>query len=152
MDLCAVRGQADDLVSTRRPIRRAAFTLLEAVLALAILSSVLVVCLTVRAQSIAQRARLVERLADTAECEAIFESIVGGVLSPTRVDPTAGLRVWEGERAGRPYTVEAKREVRASPLASNPDEAKARFVTVWQYKVTVGPPASAITREFLWHR
>ena len=69
MDLCAVRGQADDLVSTRRPIRRAAFTLLEAVLALAILSSVLVVCLT-----------------------------------------------------------------------------------VWQYKVTVGPPASAITREFLWHR
>lgn len=146
--------EAPHLVTARAaiPRRTAAFTLLEAILALAILSSVLVVCLSVRAQSIAQRAKLAERLDSAQECEAVFESIVGGVLSPTRTDSEAGVRYWDGERAGRRYTVEARREVRANPLAAPNDENRAAFVTVWRYAVAVGPPESATRREFLWHR
>lgn len=148
------RVEASHLVTAMRssPGARAAFTLLEAIVALAILSSVLVVCLSVRAQSIAQRARLAERLDGAQDCEAVFESIIGGVLAPTRTDPETGARLWEGERSGRPFTVEARREVRPSPLAASGAEDRATFVTVWRYTVTVGRPGNATAREFLWHR
>lgn len=152
MDLRPLRFEVVDLVTAQRPIRRAAFTLLEAVLALAILSSVLVVCLTVRAQSIAQRARLSERLDGAQDCEAVFESIIGGVLPATRSDPETGARVWEGERSGRPYSVVATREVRPSPIVGTEQDERAAFVTVWRYTVTVGANESATKRDFLWHR
>ena len=147
---------ADLVIPVARRSFARAFTLLEAVLALAILSSVLVVCLSVRAEALAQRARLTTRLDAGQECEAIFEAIIGGVLPPSSIDPESGVRRWEGERAGfaggrpggRAFVVEARRIEAASPLASDPTRPRAASVFVWRYEVSF----EGEKKEFLWHR
>ncbi|MFM9958157.1 MAG: prepilin-type N-terminal cleavage/methylation domain-containing protein [Phycisphaerales bacterium] len=124
------------------------FTLLESVLALAILTAVIVVCLQLRAQ-IGMVGRQVQRsaLRDNA-AEALFQSLVNGLLGTPQTDRDTGLLVWEGTQNGAFYRVTRASVSRPNPLAGQVSYDVAAQVSVFRYEVKLG---SELT-EFLWHR
>lgn len=82
-----------------------AFTLLEAVVALALLSAVIVATLALRAQSVAAAARIERALAWEQAVEATLARAVAGTLfPPLNVSDAAasevGAQLWRGEVAG----------------------------------------------------
>lgn len=127
---------------------RRAFTLLEAVLALAIVAGAIMACLQVRAQMLAgtQRQRELQR-ADRAE-EAIFQMLVNNALPQARVDPERGIPVWEGEHLGRPYEIERFPMMVENPMRGRVGYAVADHVTVFRYVMRYAGRES----EILWHR
>lgn len=131
------------------PRRDRGFTLLEAVLALAMLSGVLSVCLTLRAQSMSHAQRLERRHSADLGAQAIFDLAAAGLLGPPTVDEETGARTWRGEHLGRPYVVHAQRRVRANPLAATAALGTvASSVRVWIYRVDYAERPT----EFLWYR
>lgn len=132
----------------RRTSPQRGFTLLEAVLALAILSMVLVVCLSVRAQGIAQRARLAEGLHEADQAQQVFDMLQAGLLPPPQIDPESRSRRWQGVHMGRVYSVTAVRELVPNPLSGQGAQPRPATVGVWRYEVTVGGQV----RVFLGHR
>lgn len=87
-----------------RHINPHGFSLLEAVLALAIIAAALIAVLQVRTQMIrgAQQAR--DRQAVERDDEAVFQMLVAGLLPP----PTSedGIITWQGEFLDRPYIIQ----------------------------------------------
>ena len=124
------------------------FTLLEAVLALAILAGAMVACLQVRAQMLlgAERLREVQR-ADRAE-EALFQMLVNQTLESPRVDEEHGILVWEGEYLGRAYRIERLVMSVANPMRGTVSYEVAREVRVYRYVMTYAGRES----EIVWHR
>lgn len=127
---------------------RRAFTLLEAVLALAILTAVIVVCLQLRAQ-VGMVGRQVERISarDNAS-EALFQSLVNGLLGPATESRENGVLVWEGVQNGAKYKV-----MREPSRVPNPVVGQVAFdvpatLNVYRYEITLGTAKS----EFIWHR
>ncbi|MCA8962864.1 MAG: hypothetical protein KDC38_20210, partial [Planctomycetes bacterium] len=119
----------------RAPIR-SGMTLLEAVLALAILSSVLIVCLELRARMIRhtdalQRSQMVER-----ETQNLFLMASTRSLPDPRVDKENERYIWEGEHLGSPYTITAKIEQLPAPTTTDQPDAEARTVTMWRYDLS----------------
>ena len=103
------------VTSTRRA---RAFTLLEAVIALIIISSVIVSVLSLRSQAIAQGQRLSERRFVERETESLFRMLIAGMLDqPTRNDTTSNV-TWTGTHAGREYTITRQRETMPNPMSS----------------------------------
>ncbi len=129
-------------------VTRTAFTLLEAVLALAILSGALVVCIQVRAQTIlgAERLREIQR-ADRAE-EALFQMLVNQTIDEPRVDEDLGVLVWEGEYLDKPYRVERWPESVPNPVAGQIGYRVPARVTIVRYAVEY----DGRTFEMVWHR
>jgi prepilin-type N-terminal cleavage/methylation domain-containing protein len=127
---------------------RRAFTLLEAVIALAILASAIMACLQVRAQMVAgaQRQREVQR-ADRAE-EALFQMLVNNALPPARRDAERGTFVWEGEYLGRPYRIERFPMAVRNPALGKVSYPVSAQVTVFRYAMTYADRES----EIVWHR
>ncbi len=125
-----------------------AFTLLESVLALAILAMVMVVCLQLRAQmgEVGRRVRVTAARDNAAE--ALFQSLVNGLLGEPRADSESGLLFWEGEQNGVPYKVVRKFDRRPNPVAGKVAFDAAAQVGVFRYEVTLG----SIRTEFTWHR
>lgn len=128
--------------------QRRAFTLLEAVLALAMLTAVIVVCLQLRAQ-VGVVGRQVERISarDNAS-EAIFQSLVNGLLGPPTETRENGVLVWEGEQNGAKYRI-----IRTMTRVPNPVVGQVAFdvpatLTAYKYEITFGTAKS----EFIWHR
>ncbi|MBL0928100.1 MAG: hypothetical protein IBJ11_10700, partial [Phycisphaerales bacterium] len=89
----------------RPPAHRPAFTLLEAVIALAILATVAVVTLEIRARTINSAAGLAEKLRDDRDAEALFTMLLHGALPLPVVDERNPSPVWSGTHRGRPYTI-----------------------------------------------
>lgn len=128
---------------------RPGFTLLEAVLALAILSSVMVVCLGMRAQGIAGAQRLSQRQETDREVEAIFQMLTAGLLPPAVVDRESHARTWSGGHLGHSYTLVATRVERANPVArEKAGAALAERIALFRYELTY----RGRTAEFFWHR
>ena len=126
--------------------RPRAFTLLEAVIALVIISSVIVSVLSLRSQSIAQGERLAERRFVERETESLFRMLLAGRLDrPTR-DETDGKVTWRGEHAGRGYTIVRERTAMSNPMADG-RRAVSPTISVWKYTITLGGRESA----FYWH-
>jgi type II secretory pathway pseudopilin PulG len=129
-------------------IERRAFTLLEAVLALAMLTAVIIVCLQMRAQ-VGMVGRQVERIAarDNA-AEALFQSLVNGLLGAPVDSEKPGAMMWEGVQNGEKYKV-----VRTATRVPNPVVGQVDFdvpatLTAYRYEITLGNTTS----EFIWHR
>lgn len=104
------------------PRIRAAFTLLEAIVAIVILTSVALVCLQLRAQSAAQAARLREHQAIERALDTILTMAEAGLLpdpaGPEEDDPLQRVE-WTGEHLGEPYVCTRVREVVANPIADS---------------------------------
>lgn len=133
-----------------RPSRthRRAFTLLESLLALVILSAIIVVCLQLRAQAGMTAARAESRVAAANRTEALFQCVVNGLLGKPESGEDGAEIVWRGEQAGVPYTV-----VRTHTTAPNPARGQVTYpvaesIALFRYRVTLGQTTS----EFLWHR
>lgn len=127
------------------------FTLLEAVLALAILSSVIVVCLGLRASAIENNQRLAGRAAAHRDTEAIFEMLTSKLLPSPEIDPKTLTRIWRGESSGVPYVLTASRVVLPNPvagLAMNENAGLSSQIIMWRYELTI----RGRTSEFLWNQ
>lgn len=107
-------------------------TLLEAVLALAILSSVLIVCLELRARMLRhtealQRSQMVER-----ETSNLILMASAGLLPDPVRDERAGAFVWKGDHLGHPFTITAAPVALPSPVKTGTEEAGVRM---WKYRL-----------------
>lgn len=101
------------------PGRSRAFTLLEAVVALALLSGVIVATLSLRAQSVAAAVRIERRLAQEQAVEAALDRAMTGTLFPPPATDSADetpLQRWEGEIAGVPCVCERSLARMPDPL------------------------------------
>lgn len=132
---------------------RRGFTLLEAILALTILSSVVIVCVGMRAGAMARADRLERRDAAQRDAQAIFEMATSNLLPPPIVSEDRLTRTWRGEHLGAPYTLQASLTSVANPVAPVAPTTQLRLsdqIFVWRYTLTFeGRPDRA---EFLWHR
>lgn len=140
-----------------RDYRRGGFTLLEAVLALAILSAVMVVCLGMRSQALGANTRLSARHAEQRDTQAIFDMVSAGLMPNPIVDKESGARRWRGEYLGAEYELAAQRVNLPNPVASLPAAAAAlakeksglsERMFMWRYELKY----RGRTSEFLWHR
>lgn len=128
---------------------RRAFTLLEAILALAIIAAVIVVCLGLRAQALGASHRITRDQQSERVVEEIYESLVAGLLDDPVTDPDTGARTWTGERLGEPFTL-----VGSLTLAPNPllgvfkDKEMGDSVRVWRYRLE----CAGRTTEFYWRK
>lgn len=128
------------------------FTLLEAVLALAILSAAMIVCLEMRAQSMAMGARMAERHATFRDEQAIFEMVTAGLLEELPgVRGQGASRSWQGEHLGRPFRLTARAVTVENPAASlliGEERRLSDRIVMWRYELEYRGRVS----EFMWHR
>lgn len=131
---------------TRRRAR--GFTLLEAVLALGMLSAVLVVCLQLRTQTIAARRDAAASAQHDRDVQAIVALITAGRLGQAEVDPETKVRSWVGEYDGRGYEVMAEPARVPNPMYGKANKELDPDVLVWNYEVAFGGRAT----RFVWFR
>lgn len=124
------------------------FTLLEAVIALTLLSSACVTCLTLRSQSIANRERIARQQQLDRDADAVFQMFVGGLLPAPERDPKTGAMSWKGEHLGREYTLTRQLVSMSNPLSGKLAYETLPSVTVWRYEITINKR----TTHFYWHR
>lgn len=125
------------------------FTLLEAVLALGLLSAVVVVCLQLRTQALGARRDLAARAQHDRDVQAITAMITGGTLGrAASIDPDTKVRTWRGEHDGRSFTVAATPVKRPNPARPALGAAVAEEVRVWEYELAI----DGRTTRFLWFR
>lgn len=98
---------------------RAAFTLLEAVLALAIISAALIAVLQVRTQLIKGAQQVREWQSIERDDEAIFRMLIAGLLPPPEIEQ--GIVVWQGILHDRPFTIERTVQTIPNPYANTLD-------------------------------
>lgn len=128
---------------------RRAFTLLEAILALAIIASVIVVCLGLRAQSLSASRRIAADQQSDRVVQEIYESLVAGLLQDPVIDPDTGVRTWTGERMGEEFTLTATRTVVPNPVVGLiKDKEMGDQVRVWRYQLQ----CAGRTAEFYWRK
>jgi len=125
-----------------------AFTLLEAIIAMVILSGACVVLLQMRTQAIdtAQRMQRQQQL-DRAN-EALFQSLIAGLLGKQTIDSDSGLPVWTGDHLGHSYRIAREKVVIDNPVAGQVDYPVDPEVWVWKYTLTY----RGSTSTFYWHR
>ncbi len=132
--------------------RLRAFTLLEAVLALAILSAAVMATLGVRARAMIATERMEAVQRDERDAQAVFDLLVAGMLgAPGTVDRQTGRALWSGTLSGsseRGYEVVREPELVPNPLITGVEAGEGGQVAVWRYTVTVGSTEA----RFLWHR
>lgn len=139
------------MVRRRRRGSVGGFTLLEAVMALAILGAVCIVCVGMRAQALAAQRRIAARHAREADARAVFEALVNGLLPRETVDGERGVRRWEGEHVGERWVLEARRVTMANPLYVADEESSAGLspqIYMWRYTLE----SHGGVTEFYWHR
>ena len=140
------RGNA----TTRGPRGRRAtgFTLLEAILALIILSAVLMICLQMRSQAITHRTAMLDRLYHDQAVDAIFQKAIHNVLPTDERTVQASVMQWEGDHLGRPYRVEKRLVNVDNPVAAEASQAVAESLRVFQYTIDYREQETS----FYWHR
>ncbi len=119
----------------RDTIFRIGFTLLEAVLALAIIGAALVAVLQVRTQLIKGAQQVRERQSIERDDEAIFRMLVAGLLSPPEVDQ--GIVVWHGVLHDRPFTIERTIETITNPYVDALDYEVRPALKFVQYTLSI---------------
>jgi type II secretory pathway pseudopilin PulG len=128
------------------------FTLLEAVLALVILTGATMAALGIRTQSMLATENMVRVQQAERDAQALFDMAIAGMLGRGEsAGELPGETVWRGElgiETVRGYTVRRRPEVRENPAREAFGEAVPREVALWRYEIEVGG------REvvFLWHR
>jgi prepilin-type N-terminal cleavage/methylation domain-containing protein len=136
--------------------RRRAFTLLEVLLALAILAGFAVVILDLRTRSASTAQTIREAQASQRGIDALFTMLTHRTLGTPEPDPETGEPIWTGILLGEPYRVTRERAILASPITLSQEQLAAlgetardrASVRVWRYTLTHGKH----TEEVIWHR
>lgn len=129
-------------------MRSRAFTLLEAVLALAILGLAVGACLQLRAELGASARTVARHTAADNRADSLFQEIINGVLPGAEIDRQTGAAFWAGTHAGTPFRVERSAVRVPNPVAGQTEHPVAQTLTMYRYTITLGKEKS----EFLWHK
>lgn len=119
----------------RRRAEPRSFTLLEAVLATVILSSVVVVCLELRAQTVRHATRIDARQQVMRETDSLLTMATGGFLGEPQVDAESRTLTWTGSHLGSPYEVVASPVEMDNPAAHVTDLALSPKITLWRFAI-----------------
>lgn len=125
-----------------------AFTLLEAVLALAILAAVVAACMQIRGQMLDVSARASRQQRADRSADALFQCVVSGLLGQPTSDAQSGIWTWEGKQDGVAYRIERTGAVTDNPAAGRIDYKVAPRIQLYRYTITLGSTKT----EFLWHK
>lgn len=132
--------------------RHGGFTLLEAVLALVILSGATMAMLSIRAQAMVASEHMQVQQRTERDAQAVFDLFIAGTLgSPDWQSEESGEAHWRGSlgiEGARRYTVRRSPEVVENPVRAQMGEAVAREVVLWRYEIEIDNQ----TVVFLWHR
>ena len=124
------------------------FTLLESIIALAMIGAVAGACLQVRAQSLASRQRLTVHQQTDQGLETILRLAQAGLLeNPQRDRDETGettLITWSGDHLGEPFTCRRDRVEIANPLRGESDLQLPETVTLWRWSVTYNGESAEI--------
>jgi hypothetical protein len=129
-------------------VTRPAFTLLEAILALGILSAAVIVCVGVRGQMLLGTERLREIQRQDRADEGLFQMLINQTIDEPVVDERRGTLVWRGNYLGRPYEVERRGGSFPNPMAGQVGYEVADRVQLVRYVIRYDGRES----EVLWHR
>lgn len=132
----------------RRRASRRAFTLLESVIALAMLAMALGAFLQVRSQVIASRIGLGAELRRERNADAIFEMVINRLAEAPTADDESALPIWTGEYLGRPYTVRRTTEAHDNPARAAVAYNAAAVISVARYDIEY----DGRTTSFVWYR
>lgn len=134
---------------TARPRSARAFTLLEAIIAIVILTSVAMVCLQLRAQSAAQAARLRDHQSTQRGLDALLTMAEARLLpdpeGPEEDDPSRRIE-WRGEHLGRPYVCTRVRQSMPNPIADAEQRGIPAVIVVDRYSVEYNGDEAEIMR------
>jgi len=134
----------------RRATAKAGFTLLESIIALAMIGAVAGACLQVRAQSLAGRQRLTVRQNTDRAIDTILRLAQSGLLDDglsERDEEGKITRItWTGDHLGEPFTCERVRTTVANPIDIPGDESFPGTITMWRWTVEIrGESAEVFT-------
>lgn len=145
---CGRRSDARPGGGGRRCPRASGFTLLEAVVALGILSAAMIVILQIRAQVMGVGAD-VRRVADAQrEQEMLFQMLINGALPNPRSDPETGVTYWEGRELGGDYRITRRLVEVSNPVYGQLNAEMQPTVYVVQYTIEF----KGRTSEYFWNR
>ena len=131
------------------PLASAGFTLLEAVLALMILSGVVVAALGIRAQSIKVAHQLTAARGAQHDAQALFDLASAGLLGePAAVEPESRTVIWRGEHLGHPYEMRSMPVELPSALPADQRAGLSDQIVMRRYTLSYRGTES----QFLWHR
>lgn len=134
-----------------RATSRRAFTLLEAVIALVVLSSVVVSVLSLRSQTLRSAQRLSERRFVERETDSIFRMLLAGMLDQPEREESSGRVTWTGTHLGEAYKIVREYTRLENPMLREASIEQGRVVSpeisVWKYTITL----SGRTNTFYWH-
>jgi len=126
-------------MSARPATSRRAFTLLESIIALALIGAVAGACLQLRAQSLAGRQRLAERQTIDRALDTILRLAQAGLLEGgTRERSSDGdtLRTtWSGEHLGEPFTCRRERVTAPNPVTTPDTDQATDQIELWSWTV-----------------
>ncbi|MCA9292645.1 MAG: hypothetical protein KDA20_02390 [Phycisphaerales bacterium] len=126
-----------------------AFTLLEAVIALALMTMILVASLELRVQAMRTGAQVGEACRAARPLDALHTMLINRALPDPIADPETGQPVWSGDFNGQQYVITRVREQVDNPISQVTGEANApAMVSVWRYTMTIGDEKAT----FLWYR
>jgi type II secretory pathway pseudopilin PulG len=127
---------------------RPALTLLEAILALAILAMVAAAVLEMRGAAIRESARIQKIQRDTREVEAIFRMLTERALPQPIPDPATGAPVWQGQHLGEPFAITRRTTTVPNPALQATDMPLADRLPIFEYLIDY----RGTKTTFLWHR
>lgn len=125
-------------------MRRRAFTLLEAILALVILGAAFVAALQVRVQLLAGVRDLAQEQRAHRLHDSLFRELQAGTIAGG--DVIDGVLVYAGEHLGEAYRIEARMTEVENPLVGRVGYAVSPRVAIRAYVVEIGGERV----EFLW--
>jgi type II secretory pathway pseudopilin PulG len=130
------------------PRRALAFTLLEAMIALAMLAGVFGVCLGLRSAALAADRRAAALLQTEREADALFQMVINRTLLDAEPDSTSERMVWIGTHLGEPYRIERTVAVLPNPLVGRVPHPTEPELALFSYSITY----KGHTTQAYWHR
>lgn len=127
---------------------RPGFTILEAIIALAMLAAVFGVCLGLRAQSLAADRRAAAILEAERDIDALFQMAINRTLLDFEPESESGKIIWVGTHLDRPYRIERTVLIQDNPLFGKVPHDAAPQIGVFEYTIEY----NGQTTKAMWHR
>ena len=126
------------------------FTLLEAVIALALMSMILIASLELRVQAMRTGASIGDACRDARPMNDLYTMLINRALPEPVRDEQTQQPVWSGDYLGKPYRITRVRETVENPVASTVQHEPGQQTTVrvWRYTMRYDNQEMA----FIWRR